>query len=325
VLGAVIEQLPPELFRRGRGTPAPRMSADRAAFFPTVLRNDIFGRDGLLFGFERVAGLPVHWAVIDPGRHSMYVWRKQQISYPRSAMDLGASLFSNGPFSDYGSGTLLRSAAHFSVDAAQSAYRAVAARTRAHNHRGLSGLSVEHFQAPAPLGFVVGARERISETAHSRPNVFHFGRGEGTEFENYRIARGDPVGLTEAIGGLFGGVSDYRPYTVNRLIRVGYWCTVPLTCDETLHLAGIDASIRVYHQRSGRVCDGVLLVVAGWANTQRLTHLLSAIRVKDAVQIDGGDSLLLGGGRTLRQGTFMPEWKRLLQCWGIQFRSTDTD
>jgi hypothetical protein len=312
-------RLPPEIFASGRGVPAPRMASDLAGFFPNVLRNDIFHRDGVLFGFEFVAGLPVHWAVVDPGRHAMYMWQKQSLSYPRSALALGSSLFTNGPFTNYGDGSLINSTIRFTRDAAPRMRRAFTEWEKGAPLSELAEIAVRHYQAPAPLGYVIGEREGIRETTIARPKVFYFGR-HGLDFADYVIDRGDPLHETEAVGGLYGGVSNYQPYTVNMFNRFGYWGLVPLGGDFQLRQSGVESAVDTYQMATGQHCEGLLLTVAGWVNTQRLSHLLSAIRVKDAVQIDGGDSLLLGSGTTLRQGAFMPEWKRLLQCWGVQFR-----
>ena len=63
------------------------------------------------------------------------------------------------------------------------------------------------------------------------------------------------------------------------------------------------------------------MFAAGRANTGRLAALLASVGVRDAVQVDGGDSLLLGFGRTVVVGRWMPVWKRVLQVWGVQFRA----
>jgi hypothetical protein len=300
------------------------MATDLAEFFPTVLRNEIFRRDGILFGFEFVSGLPVHWAAVDPGRHAMYIWQKQSLSYPRSALALGSSLFTNGPFTNYGDGTLIKSSVRFTAEAIPRLSRAFAEGYRGASRSDLREIATRHLQAPAPLGFVIGAREGIRETTIARPKIFYFGR-HGLDFEDYVIDRGDPLHETEAIGGLFGGVSNYQPYTVNSFNRVGFWGIVPLGTDPVLRQSGVESAADAYQLATGKNCEGLLLTIAGWANTQRLSHLLSAVRVRDAVQIDGGDSLLMGSDTTLRQGAFMPEWKRLLQRWGVQFRPRKLD
>jgi hypothetical protein len=295
------------------------MSSDLAAFFPTVLRNDIFHRDGLLFGVEPHDGLPVHWAVVDPGRHEMYVWQKQMESFPLSGRHLDASLFTNGPFTNYGNGSLLRSTGYFAVDAMSQTCRALTRRDRDRFQEGLGEISSRHFSARTPLGFVIGTREGIVETQVSRPNVFYFGR-RGPDFQDYSIAPGDPVDELEAIGGLFGGVRNYEPHGIDRRQRVGYWCLAPLDDDLALQRHGVENARDAYQSRTDRSCDGLLIFVAGLVNVRQLCQLLSAIRVKHAAQIDGGDSLLMGSHSTLRQGTFMPGWKRRLQRWGIQFQ-----
>ena len=194
----------------------------------------------------------------------------------------------------------------------------MAERAPARMRPELRSLATNHFQAAAPLGFVIGQHEAIRRTDVSRPRIFHFGR-RGLEFEDYQIARGDPGDHREAIGGLYGGVSDYRPYTVDHFRRVGYWALAPLDFDPALRRAGVEPAVESYRAANGRPCGGLIMVVTGWG-TQRLSRLLSAVRVKDAAQFDGGDSLLLGGGTTLREGKLMPGWKRLLQSWGVQFQ-----
>ncbi len=311
--------LPPQNAGDGRGVPAPRMAADPMRFFPTLLCNDVFQRDGLLFGVEAITGLRVHWAVVDPGRYAMYVWERQSMSYPLSARELGASMVTNGPFTTYGDGSLANSTVRFLLDAAPLAFGAPLDRHWKEVRSDLSDVLALHFRAPAPLGFVLGAREGISETRKSRPNMSYFGR-RGFEFDDYRISRGDPINETEAIGGLFGAVNNYEPYSVNRVQRVGYWGLAPLRGEVFSQPYGVEPSLDRYEAITGRRIKGLLVFVAGWANTRHLTRLLSAIRVKDAVQVDGGDSLLLAEGGVFRQGAFMPPWKRMMQRWGIQVR-----
>ncbi len=122
---------------------------------------------------------------------------------------------------------------------------------------------------------MIGEREGIHETSVDRPRVSYFGRGAGTEFADYRIARGNPDGMNEAVGGLFRPIADDEPYTGDRVIRTGYWGLAPL---------------------------------------------LAAVGVRDAVQVDGGDSLLFGRSTDVIVGGLMPEWKRMLQVWGVQFQ-----
>jgi hypothetical protein len=303
------------------------MGKSLAGFFPDVLRHDEFVRTGMLSGRESTRAMRLHWSVIDPHRHVMSVWRKTSPSLTGSATNLGASVFTNGPFSDYRHPGLRRTLAHFGADAGRLGLRTIAHPGQWDRfHDQLVASEVRHFQAVAPLGFVLGARGGICETRVSRPRVHWFGRRSGHDFDSYQIGPGDPAGIEEGVGGLFRAVRDYTPYSVNQYIRVGYWALAPLTEDPELRRHGVAAALDQYADRSsgGAVARtppaGLVLVVAGWANTQRLTHLLSAVRVRDAAQFDGGDSLLLGYGNSITVGRLMPPWKQVLQCWGIQFQ-----
>ena len=58
--------------------------------------------------------------------------------------------------------------------------------------------------------------------------MHYFGRRAGTAFGDYEIGRGDPDGMTEAVGGLFRPLTDYQPYSGDRVMRTGYWGLAPL-------------------------------------------------------------------------------------------------
>jgi len=303
-------------------------------FLPSVLRHPTFALDGIMFGTDHLRALPIRWLVVDPGRHVMEVWRKATPSFPDSGRLLGASAFTNGPFSNYGSGSFLGASVSLLGDFVPAAMRrkeATRPQPWQRNEPRVDGVAstwmasnVYHYQATTPLGFVIGTASGIVETKVQRPRLHYFGRWGGHAFADYEIAQGDPFGLSEAVGGLYRGVTDYQPYMVDRFMRVGFWGLAPLKKDPILHEADVDDALDSY-ARSGHGCEGVIVFVGGWANTLRLTQLLAAIRVKDAVQIDGSDSLLLGRGTQLLLGSLMPPWKRLLQCWGIQFRTNSGD
>lgn len=291
------------------------------AFLPAVVEHGSFQRDGILFGTESLSQLRLRWLVADPARHTMEVWHKSVPSLPQAATALGASAFTNGPFSDYGSGHFLGASARLAGDLFSLRRRVPSPADGADHSPSPMRASLFHYQATTPLGFVIGTASGIAETKVPRPRLHYFGRWQGRDFADYEIAQGDPFGLTEAVGGLFRGVQDYRPFLLDRFMRVGFWGLAPVDGDPVLARAGMPAALRAY-TGPGRTCPGLLVFVAGWANTLRLTELLAAIRVKDAVQIDGSDSLLLGQANRLIMGSLMPPWKRLLQCWGMQLRAT---
>lgn len=269
---------------------------------PLVLTSEAFQGDGLVTGVYWGRYGRLHWTVVDPNRHAMFIWRKHLASYARAATQLGASVFTNGPFTDYPHKTLARSTVRFLQNVASNGVVS------------MEEAKLEHFQARASVGHVVGTSQGIRETTISRPRLHYLGRREGRQFEHYEIAQGDPTELTEAIGGLFRAVRDYRPYTVRRWIRVGFWGLVPLVENPVLRSPG------------GPSGDGVIFLLAGSGNTLVLAEIMAAAGVKDAVQIDGNDSLLLGSGSTIRIGAHMPLWKQLLQVWGFHFQPiTDPD
>jgi len=261
--------------------------ADGASFLERIVVHPGFARDGLLFGTERGR---LHWTVVDPERYVLSVWRKTCESYVEAARALDAAVYSNGPFANYADGSLRRTSFYLLRDVMAEAARAPLDLTSAWRRQKL-----RHLAATAPLGHVIGEDAGVHETGVDRPRLHYFGRRSGTSFADYVIGRGDPAGLSEAVGGLMRPVADFRPYSVSRWIRSGFWGLAPL--------------------------HGLVVVVAGFSNTRRLAERLASIGVKDAVQIDGSNSLLFGGGGRLRIGARMPERKRLLQTWGIQFRA----
>jgi hypothetical protein len=239
------------------------------AFIPSVLRHPRFARDGVLFGLERISGLPIRWVVLDPGRHSMEVWQKSEPSLPNAARRLGATAFTNGPFSNYGSGHFVGATSRLLAEAAGPIRRGTGSTW--------NEAKIFHYQATTPLGFVVSTSSGISETKVPRPRLHYIGRLKGREFEDYEIGQGDPYGYEEAIGGLFRGVTDYRPFLLDRFMRVGFWGLAPFDGDPALKSAGLTSALDAY-VGSGHACDGVIVFVGGWANTLRLTELLASIR-----------------------------------------------
>ena len=79
----------------------PSILKDGALFFPNVLTNQVFQKSGILWGQEAYGIIGLHWVVIDPRRHKMYVWEKHQSDFVQAAYSLGASVFTNGSFNDY--------------------------------------------------------------------------------------------------------------------------------------------------------------------------------------------------------------------------------
>ena len=284
---------------------------DGRGFLPQVLRDPKFRADGLLFGTERRFGMWIHWVVVDPGRHVLHVWRKTSASYLDDAMRLEASVISNGPFADYADGSLKRSTFFLVADFVKAAV----ARPR-EAKAVWTDQKARHYGGIAPNGYVLGTTAVVRECTVARPRLHYFGRRAGTSFGDYEIAKGDPGDLAEAIGGLFRVVDDFRPYTISRPMRTGFWGLAPLSASPVLADDDVDAALAAYE--AGRPA-GLIVGVAGWANTRRLARMLADIGVRDAVQFDGSNSLLFGGDGRLLIGRRMPGRKRLLQAWGFRF------
>lgn len=295
---------------------AARLTAEPTQFLHDVLSHRDLQHDGVAFGRAVRRGLRVHWAVVDPSRHELFTWRKHSPSFVEAARALEASVVTNGPFTNYAGGDLLRSTVKLALDTGSLAVSSPS-RTRQTFHAAAQ----RRYEARAPLGFVLGRRESIRETTISRPRLHYFGRRDGTGFEHYEIAQGDPnCKMTEAVGGLFRCVTHYRNYTVRQHIRVGYWGLAPLDDNAVVPRSTL-APGRERYAAASPTGDpsGLLVFIGGWGGTQQLSSLLAAIGVSDAVQIDGGDSLLLRDATRLHVGAHMPRWKRLLQCWGLCF------
>jgi hypothetical protein len=284
------------------------MGVDRAAFLSRVLDHPEMRSAGLLAGRERFRGFRLDWVALDPRRHTLYVWRKDADSFPVAGRALGASVFTSGPFTNHAGGSPVKATVKVALDVLAACRRPSTLRRATHE------ALVRRYQAPKPLGHVIGTQQGIRETTVDRPRVSHFGRRAGTAFSDYVIARGDPDGLVEAVGGLYRPLADYQPYSGDRVLRTGYWGLAPLRDNPVAHGRAVDDALT-----DG--CDGLIVFAAGRADTGRLAALLASVGVRDAVQVDGGDSLLLGRGRSVLVGRCMPVWKRLLQVWGVQFRA----
>ena len=74
---------------------------DGPLFFPNILLDENFQKQGIIWGTESYGQIGLHWAVVDPRRHKMYVWEKNQSNFVKAAYSLGASVFTNGTFNQY--------------------------------------------------------------------------------------------------------------------------------------------------------------------------------------------------------------------------------
>lgn len=318
---------------------------DGPRFFPNVLRSRQFIDAGVLFGAEGLADGAIenlHWAVVDPRKHIMYIWEKQQDDFVEAARDLSATVVTNGSFNIYSAGgkdrAVLKGAtavvgeylftftelpgwvwSRFDEQLAQQ----IARRFEVRLERAL----MRAFSSSVPEGFIYGTNEGIAETTESRPQQHYFGRRGGRNFENYEIGNGDPPISDEAIGGLFRAVDAYRSADPlpDQVVGFGLWGIAPLTNDPALAEAGVIEALEELaerepgHEELGEL-TGVLITAFWWGRVATVIDLFVAARVKEAVRIDGNSSILLGRGAEILVNENMITPKRYYNKWGYQFQ-----
>lgn len=77
--------------------------SEKEKFFASVLGDADFGQDGVLFGEDPRLARNCKWVVVDPDRHVLSVWQKPLLTqdFVSAAVQLDASVFTNGPFFNY--------------------------------------------------------------------------------------------------------------------------------------------------------------------------------------------------------------------------------
>ena len=320
----------------------PSLVNDGVKFFPNVLRTRVFQENGILFGQEP-GGKPgyeckgnVCWAVIDPRKHKLYIWQKTQPYFPDSAVKLGASVFTNGSFNLY-SGGRTGATAHILYDlevvGLWAEFGGIGVLTQQDAYQSELGLlKRKYFGDSVAQGYIYGNREHIVETKNSRPHQHYFGRRADRFFPDYEINEGDPPPIAEFIGGLFRTVENYDIGSDSQDAHkqsndFGYWGLAPLSIqDKDLKEGSIESALEELqnydrqHNPDLSACLGVLITVFYGGNTQELAKILISARVKDAVRIDGSDSILFGHGAEILVGKDdeMSDAKKLYNKWGYQ-------
>jgi len=335
----------------------PSLQSDGVAFFPNVLKAVEFQQNGILFGDEAAPETSasemkrrVQWAVIDPRKHILYIWEKKDEEFPDSAVALGASVFTNGPFNLYrGQKNGFWAHASYWRDYIALLWGlgvlAILAQILPFlrnefdklRQEALRKLLIQHFGDSTPEGYVFGKRDNIHRDQLSRPHHYHFGRKPGREFADYIIDVGDSPQADEFIGGLFRTVNNYTdalddPRADSNGVRIthqrhdfGYWGLAPLSIsDPDLKAGGVEGAYEALsaydHQYFPELpgCVGVLIVVFYGGDTSVMAGKLIGVRVKEAVRIDDSDSVLFGHGAEILvgKGDDMSVYKRLYNKWG---------
>jgi hypothetical protein len=301
--------------------------ADKQSFFANVLRDPDFQSNGVLFGENPDLVRDCNWVVIDPNRHKLQVWQK---SFPTqdfvaAGQSLKASVFTNGPMvhsrvpgNDYlaAAGYVLEGTA---LDIGEAFSRSQGMpHTGKYSQQRWDDLADDWFGG-APYGDVISNSNLVNVKAPPAKSVLgFFGRSSGTDFSSYKIGIGGPMGLGEGSGGL------YEPAIVNYAAKPDthgsnrwfFWGLAPIKA--TSDNSGLESAISAY-QKVGTSKPVTGLIVGLLYSGNDHVQLLVDIGIKDAVKLDGSDSVLFGHDSEILYGTDMSPYKRVWMRWGFAF------
>lgn len=306
---------------------------DGRSFIRTVVCGELFE----VHGVARGSGSCCHWSVVDPCLHPLHVWcgsGSRWHAYSRSATQLGASVFTNGPMMGKRLGRRKLTRRRAAWELARSAAAGAVAGFAAGNgspprRRNGAALAVgvvagsatwrRLFTGWTPCGIVIGHEAGIADLRDfEREGRGHtwFGRF-ATEFDSYAVGSGHPADdVDEGLGGVISIVRDYRPPSRTPGSRgydadfaalaakkgVAAWGLVPL---ESTNLRGVLVAL------ASRTLDA-----------EAAAALLCSIGARDAVAMDQGGSVMLGSGRTFAVGP-PPLHRQAMQTYGLCCRPVD--
>jgi hypothetical protein len=283
-----------------------------ASFVRSVTDDPAFRSAGVAHG----RGTDCRWAVVDPERHPLYVWRRScpaGWSYLRTARALDAAIFTNGPMMGRRPPagwkvTRSRVPVEFALwTAAGVAVGTGLARLPGLRHGWLLGGAAgtaaawkRTFTGWVPCGRVRGRAGGIDDRRDfDNEGAGHAWLGRsGREFASYRIGDGDlPAGVEEGAGGLILLVHDftvvgrragdpgYRRDFAELAAKKGVvaWALVP------------SAGTATGGPATGA---GVLVVLGGRRlDAAAAAAMLVSIGARDAVATDQSGSVMMGSGR----------------------------
>ncbi|MCP3975736.1 MAG: hypothetical protein GY720_14720 [bacterium] len=327
---------------------APSIVGDGTKFFINVLNDNTFQKLGVL---TRTEGR-FSWAVLDPRRHLMNIWEKDRADFKQAAIDRNASAITNGPFLRYNGGTKytatagyaassLASTVGFGISALLSPKSMWGPISNMHSKVDAL-LQVAYFSTHASEGYIFGTAESIVEDDLSRPNASYFGRNQGRLFGDYVVARGDPPTINEVIGGLFQSVENYAAVDAGDTAQLGTWGKAPILSAppdkmRIFEEAGLSEAVEIYEEAARSpgeegvpigegveatdLCDGLMIALFGGGSPEKYANMLAAVLVESAVRVDGNESILLGSGSVLLQGSGMPFYKEKYNKYGYEFKA----
>jgi hypothetical protein len=319
--------------------PGPNLTRG-AAFFPNVLKDAKFIKDGILFGTEPAIQRGCHWVVIDPNRHQMRMY--ERTGFPSESNDIRISMqgmnttaFSGGP--------------HYIHAGGNSTLQKIKSQGMYYLGKALpyggNIIGGEYLQKKAladflsvPEGVIRGSRVKNVEAPEAIANYraeyrgrapnnncnYYFGRnGSDASYQSYEIGGpGDPPArLTEAFGRLPIAVDNYKnvDYLTDNNRRF-LWCLAPLNLSAKADPA-VKAAVASYVKSAVRSKPPKGLILGIWYQGTSQAGMLAAAGVQWAVHLDGSDSAFLGYGSMLLAGK-NPGTHKVVACrYGVAFYS----
>jgi hypothetical protein len=283
-----------------------------ASFVRSVVDHPAFRSAGVAHG----RGTDCRWAVVDPQRHPLYVWRRRAPvgwSYLRTARALDAAIFTNGPMMGRrlpGGWKVTRSRVpvEFALWTAAGIATVGLARLPGPRRGWLLGGAAgsvaawtRTFTGWVPCGSVHGRADGIDDRRDfDNEGAGHAWLGRfGRQFASYRIGDGDlPAGVEEGTGGLIRLVHDFT-VVGRRAGDPGYRRDfADLAAKKGVVAWGLVPS-RGTTTGGPATGAGVLVVLGGRRlDAAAAAAVLVSIGTRDAVATDQSGSVMMGSGRT---------------------------
>lgn len=317
--------------KRLSGSGRDNLALDGRSFVPNVLADPHFAADGVASGHDR----DCWWAVVDPLRHPLGVWKKRVprlAAYGRSAQALDAAIFTNGPMMGkrFGPTRKLtrRSAAwEFAKWTVAGAIGGllVASGWGAPYLGGIGGVAIgvalasrRVFTNWLPCGAVYSHDSDIDDRRIFDDETHAWFGQFASDFASYRIAPGNlPPDVREGLGGLILIVRDFEMAStkagdpafnrdfaqLSKKSGVVAWGLVPLD-------RAVDAT------RSEHL-EGVIVVVGGHTlDCEVAAARFCSIGARDAVAMDQSACIMMGTGRHFMIGP-PPLHRQEMQLYGL--------
>jgi hypothetical protein len=318
------------------------LARDGLSFIPKVVVGPDFLTGGVAYGHDEDSW----WAVVDPGKHPLCVWKKcvpGPAAYGRSARTLDAAIFTNGPMMGKRVGRtrkVTRGSAvwEFAIGTGTGVICGLAGGLRSGSPYlvGIGGAMIgiglawlRIFTNWVPCGAVFSACSGIDDRRNFDGESHAWLGRFGHDFSSYRVGLGHPPnGVCEGLGGLILLVRNFRP--------AGTKIGDAAFNDDFAQLSkknGVVAWGLVPLDRAARGADepgpdtnrteapaGVIVVIGSRAlNGEVVATRLCAIGTRDAVAMDQSACIMMGAAGQFVIGP-PPLHRQDMQLYGLYCR-----